>query len=105
VFTAGTKGYADAILDKLDVHKTISVRLYKSHCTKTITVEGKVIYGKDLSKLGRKLDHVFIIDDSPDSFLLYPRNAIEIKPWREYNPYDAELPNLMGILVDLCLSG
>ena len=58
-FTAGTKDYADNILNILDIdNNIIKYRLYREHTT----ILGFTVY-KDLSKLGRDLSKVIIIDN------------------------------------------
>ncbi|GLJ15192.1 hypothetical protein SUGI_0248380 [Cryptomeria japonica] len=74
VFTSAIKEYADAALDKLDVNKAIDYRLYRDSGTQV-----KEGYIKDLSKLGRDLKNVFIVDDNPVSYKLQPENAFPIK--------------------------
>lgn len=76
IFTAATKEYADKILDTLDTGNSISYRLYRHH---TSQVDG--INVKDLSKLGRNLNSVIIIDDISDNFYLQPENGIAVTPW------------------------
>jgi RNA polymerase II subunit A small phosphatase-like protein len=38
-------------------------------------------YVKDLSKLGRDLTRVVIVDNSPASYLYQPENAIPVSSW------------------------
>eukprot|EP00931_Biecheleriopsis_adriatica_P087153 TRINITY_DN6165_c0_g2_i1.p1 TRINITY_DN6165_c0_g2~~TRINITY_DN6165_c0_g2_i1.p1 ORF type:complete len:348 (-),score=75.54 TRINITY_DN6165_c0_g2_i1:2-1045(-) len=52
---------------------------------------------KDLSKLGRRLDRVLIIDHDPESFQLQPENGIQIKSF-EGDTSDTELADLMEFL-------
>jgi hypothetical protein len=69
-FTAGTKDYADGILNLLDIdNNIIKYRLYRHH----ITMLGCSIY-KDLSKLGRDLSKVIIVDNLKENFRLQPNN-------------------------------
>jgi Dullard-like phosphatase family protein len=76
-FTAGTKDYADNILNILDIdNNIIKYRLYRQHTT----ILGCSVY-KDLSKLGRDLSKVIIIDNLPDNFKLQPHNGLGIKTW------------------------
>ena len=42
-------------------------------------------YVKDLRKLGRKLKNCIIVDNSPDSYLFQPENAIPITSWFDDN--------------------
>jgi len=52
---------------------------------------------KDLSKLGRKLDRVLMIDHDPVAFELQPENGILIRPF-EGDPSDTELADLLEFL-------
>jgi len=61
-------------------------------------------YVKDLSKLGRDLSHVIIIDNSPVCYSLQPENAIPIRTWRS-NASDRELLDLIPILCALSTVG
>mmetsp|Transcript_90256 Transcript_90256/g.255822 ORF Transcript_90256/g.255822 Transcript_90256/m.255822 type:complete len:345 (-) Transcript_90256:86-1120(-) len=54
-------------------------------------------YVKDLSKLGRKLDKVLMIDHDPAAFVLQPENGIVIHPF-EGDPDDSELADLLEFL-------
>ena len=63
IFTAAMQDYADWVLDELDTGKWIKYRLYRQHAVR----EGPV-YVKDLSKLGRELSHVIIVDNVAQNF-------------------------------------
>lgn len=95
IFTASTALYANTLLDELDSTRSISHRLYRDACSKYR--EG---YVKDLSRLGRDLRHVIIIDNLPICYALQPQNAIPIATWRD-DPDDTELIDLLPILVAL----
>mmetsp|Transcript_40623 Transcript_40623/g.99783 ORF Transcript_40623/g.99783 Transcript_40623/m.99783 type:complete len:454 (+) Transcript_40623:306-1667(+) len=75
-FTSGLKQYATPIIDQLDPHRMISHRLYRDH---TLSMKG--IHVKDLARLNRDLARTIIVDNSPESYLLQPENAIPIKPF------------------------
>ena len=95
-FTAGTKEYADNILNILDVdNNIIKYRLYRQH----ITILGCSIY-KDLSKLGRDLSRVIIIDNLRDNFKVQPNNGIFIKTWTN-DINDIQFKDLLKILKDI----
>ena len=59
VFTASLAKYADPLLDKVDVYSRVSGRLFRESC---LLQNGT--YVKDLSRLGRDLKDVLIIDVS-----------------------------------------
>ena len=95
-FTAGTKEYADNILNILDVdNNVIKYRLYRQHTT----ILGCSIY-KDLSKLGRDLSRVIIIDNLRDNFKVQPNNGIFIKTWTN-DINDIQFKDLLKILKDI----
>lgn len=95
-FTSSLPDYADPILDALDPSKKlISHRLYRDHC---VEVKGKKV--KDLSLLGRPLDRIAIIDNSPAAYLFQPRNAIPIRSWF-HDPHDRDLLKLLKVLEHL----
>ena len=95
-FTAGTKEYADNILNILDIdNNIIKYRLYRQHTT----VLGCSIY-KDLSKLGRDLSRVIIIDNLKENFKMQPNNGIFIKTWTN-DINDVQLKDILKILKDI----
>lgn len=55
---------------------------------------------KDLSKLGRDLSKVIIIDNMAENFQLQPQNGIFIKSWFD-DPEDTALSELLPILVQI----
>jgi Dullard-like phosphatase family protein len=95
VYTASMSKYASPLLDQLDIHKVCTWRLYREACTKL-----RQGYVKDLSRLGRDLKHVIIIDNSPTCYALQPDNAIPIRTWRD-DVNDRELSDLIPILSSL----
>ena len=93
VFTASQSSYANQLLDAIDPDGSlITDRLYREHCTE---VNGARV--KDLSLLGRPLERMAIIDNSPVAYLFQPRNAIPILSWFE-EPNDTELLKLLPML-------
>ncbi|KAJ3309567.1 CTD (Carboxy-terminal domain, RNA polymerase II, polypeptide A) small [Boothiomyces sp. JEL0838] len=75
IFTASIATYADSVLDVLDKHK-------------------------DLSVLGRDINHTTIIDNLPSSYMFQPANAIPITSWYD-DKNDTELIDLIPFLEDL----
>lgn len=95
VYTASLAKYANPLLDELDRDSVVTFRLFREACTKQANG-----YIKDLSKLGRNLKDVIIIDNSPTCYSFQPHNAIPIKTWRD-DPLDHELMDLVPILYSL----
>ncbi|KAJ6237947.1 nuclear lim interactor-interacting factor-related [Anaeramoeba flamelloides] len=95
VFTASVKFYADSILDQLDPEKKlISYRLFRDSCSNF-----KDGYLKDLSILGRDIEKIIIVDDTPFSYSRNRRNAIPAKPFF-VNKTSRNKSNPFGILND-----
>jgi RNA polymerase II subunit A small phosphatase-like protein len=71
-------------LEDLDKYKVCSARLFREHCT---FCNG--IFVKDLSRLGRRLQDVIIVDvrkinkkqNSPTAYLFHPENALPSISW------------------------
>ena len=59
--------------DLLDKEGVFSSRLFRESC-----VFHKGNYVKDLSVIGRKLEEVIIIDNSPASYIFHPDNAVSL---------------------------
>mmetsp|Transcript_66976 Transcript_66976/g.193543 ORF Transcript_66976/g.193543 Transcript_66976/m.193543 type:complete len:362 (-) Transcript_66976:172-1257(-) len=95
VYTASMAKYANPLLDELDKSCTVGFRLFREACTRHTSG-----YVKDLSKLGRDLKGVIIIDNSPICYALQPDNAIPIRTWRD-DMSDRELMDLIPILYSL----
>jgi Dullard-like phosphatase family protein len=92
VFTASLAKYADPLLDILDPQRLVRARLFREAC-----VQHYGNYVKDLSQMGRELNHITIIDNSPYSYIFQPDNAIPITSWFN-DPEDRELMQLMPLL-------
>jgi RNA polymerase II subunit A small phosphatase-like protein len=92
VFTASLAKYADPLLDILDRGNVCKVRLFREAC---VFHYGN--YVKDLTHLGRILEHTIIIDNSPFSYMFQPDNAIPISSWFS-DKSDRQLWDLIPIL-------
>ena len=98
-FTAGTKDYADNILNQLDINDNIiKYRLYRQHTT----IYGLSAY-KDLNKLGRDLSKIIIIDNLKENFKMQPNNGLFIKTWTN-DVNDTQLKDLLKILKDIVIN-
>jgi RNA polymerase II subunit A small phosphatase-like protein len=95
IFTASLPQYANPLLDRLDKNNVVEGRLFREHCTR----QGP-IYVKDLGKIGRRLPHTILVDNSPNSWVLHPEYSIPIVTWFE-DPNDRELYDLVGVLEKL----
>ena len=95
IFTAAQKNYADLVIDALDPEGVVSERLYRQH---TISIGNVSI--KDLSKLGRDLKHVIIIDNCVENFSIQPDNGLNIIDFEGFE-YDDELEYIKEDLLKL----
>jgi len=89
LFTASLAKYADPVADLLDKYGTFKTRLFRESC-----VFHKGNYVKDLNRLGRDLRQVVIIDNSPQSYIFHPDNAVPVTSWFD-DPNDTELLDLI----------
>jgi Dullard-like phosphatase family protein len=100
VFTASLAPYADQVVDHLDPTRTyVHHRLYRQHCT---NVDGSFI--KDLSLLGRSMERVAIVDNSPVAYSFHPDHGIPILSWFD-DRSDTELLNLLPMLEQFAACG
>ena len=94
IFTIENKEYVDSIIKIIEKDKKYFDKiLYKEHTT---LIED--VFVKDLSKLGRDLSKVIIIDNLPQSFKLQKENGILIKTFDGENKNDNKLKELIPIL-------
>ncbi|XP_047456761.1 carboxy-terminal domain RNA polymerase II polypeptide A small phosphatase 1-like isoform X3 [Mugil cephalus] len=89
LFTASLSKYADPVSDLLDKWGAFQSRLFRESC-----VFHKGNYVKDLSRLGRDLNKVIIIDNSPASYVFHPDNAVPVASWFD-DMSDTELLDLI----------
>ncbi len=92
VFTASLALYANPVMDLLDPQGLVHGRLYREHCVFTAGC-----YVKDISKLGRDLSRIIIVDNSPLSYALQPENAVPITSFIS-DDGDRELEKTLAIL-------
>ena len=95
IFTASTQNYADIVIDGLDCKALIDYRLYRQHTT---LINGVNI--KDLSKLGRDMNKIIIIDNIEENYQLQPNNGLNISDF-EGDEDDNELDYLLADLLNL----
>ena len=94
VWTSATEGYANSLIDAIEYEKKyFDYILFREHA---------IIMGddfvKDLTRVGRGLDKIIIIDDMPQNFRLQKENGITIKPFFGDDLDDSALYELVPIL-------
>ncbi|CDR46877.1 CYFA0S26e01068g1_1 [Cyberlindnera fabianii] len=95
VFTASVARYGDPLLDALDIHNSVHHRLFRDSC---YNYQGNYI--KNLSQIGRPLNEIIILDNSPASYIFHPQHAIPISSWFS-DAHDNELLDIIPFLEDL----
>jgi len=95
LFTASLAKYADPVSDLLDKWGCFRSRLFRESC-----VFHRGNYVKDLSKLGRDLSQILIVDNSPASYIFHPDNAVPVTSWFD-DMNDKELLKLIPFLKQL----
>ena len=97
VFTSGTKDYADPLEDAIEQEENyFDARLYRQHTV----VYGKDIV-KDISRIGRPLDKICIVENMPQNYRLQKENGILIKSFYGDDIYDTALVSLGEILIKI----
>ena len=101
IFTTATQDYADVLIDEIEEDKIyFDHRLYREHA---VIIDNDFV--KDLTRIGRPLDKIIIVDNMPQNFRLQKENGIIIKAfWGEDN-YDTALIDLYPILVNIAKEG
>jgi CTD small phosphatase-like protein 2 len=101
VFSCGNKKYSDLILNSVD-NKNIYIdyKLNRDHC---IIVKND--YVKDITKIGRDINKIIIVDSMPQNYRLNKENGIYIKSFYGDNPNDKVLYYLSKILVKIARNG
>merc|ERR1719473_193441 len=93
LFTASVEEYGKAVLEKIDPQGRIAYCLARKQCT----FHRGEFYVKDLTRLGRPIRDVILLDDNPNAYLFQPENAIPINSWYD-DKSDTELAQVMNIL-------
>ena len=102
IFTAATQDviliisqYADPILDAIERDESIfKYKLYRQH----VTIRDDE-YLKDLSRIGREIENMIIVDNMPQNFNLQKENGIFIKSFYGDDNDDTALIDLAPILI------
>jgi Dullard-like phosphatase family protein len=101
VFTAATQEYGDLLIDAIEENNLyFEHRFYRQH---TVIKEKDFI--KDLSRIGRPLDKIIIVDNMPQNFRLQKENGIIIKAFWGEDKNDRALYELTTILVNIAKEG
>ena len=101
IFTDAAQDYVDLLINIIENNKIyFDYRLYRQH---TILIDNE--YVKDLTRIGRPINKIIIVDNIPQNFRLQKENGINIKSFWGDDPYDTALIDLMPILVNIAKEG
>ena len=76
-FTSASKEYADVIINEIEKkRKFFDYKFYREHCTIY-----KDTFVKDISKIGRDLEKIIIVDNNENNFVLNKENGIKISAY------------------------
>ena len=95
IFTASTKYYCNIVIEGLDCKNLIDYKLYREY-----TYDYNGINVKDLSKLGRDLTKIIIIDNIEENYIFQPNNGLNIIDF-EGDENDNELQFLLQDLLEI----
>ena len=101
VFTAATQDYGDLLIDAIEENNLyFEHRFYRQHTV----IMGKDFI-KDISRIGRPLDKIIIVDNMPQNFRLQKENGINIKAFWGEDVNDNALEDLGIILINIAREG
>eukprot|EP00997_Jenningsia_sp_PLL12_P006311 NODE_2856_length_854_cov_120.273292_g2363_i0.p1 GENE.NODE_2856_length_854_cov_120.273292_g2363_i0~~NODE_2856_length_854_cov_120.273292_g2363_i0.p1 ORF type:complete len:187 (-),score=28.13 NODE_2856_length_854_cov_120.273292_g2363_i0:267-827(-) len=101
VWTAGVRAYAQAVIRNIDPNGVIDHCVYRHERWFT----GQAGYSKDLGFLGRDLDYVVILENTPDCIRGNEENGILVADYEGGEMKDNTLPAIHALLDDLVKSG
>ncbi|CBH15435.1 TFIIF-stimulated CTD phosphatase, putative [Trypanosoma equiperdum] len=101
VWTAGLRAYAQAIIRNIDKDRVVSHCIYRH--SKWFT--GCAGYQKDLAVLGRPLEMVLIIENTPDCIRGHQQNGILVEDYEGGESADNTIHALQELVRRLCDSG
>eukprot|EP01012_Entosiphon_sulcatum_P027704 TRINITY_DN33414_c0_g1_i1.p1 TRINITY_DN33414_c0_g1~~TRINITY_DN33414_c0_g1_i1.p1 ORF type:complete len:260 (-),score=31.45 TRINITY_DN33414_c0_g1_i1:58-813(-) len=101
VWTAGVRAYAQAVIRNIDPTGVIDHCIYRHE--KWFT--GQAGYAKDLQLVGRDLNHVIIIENTPDCIRGHEENGILVSDYEGGESADNTLPAITKLLEDLVTAG
>jgi RNA polymerase II subunit A small phosphatase-like protein len=94
-FTASVAAYAAPLMSLLDPSHLVRYTLFRDHC---VTFNGILV--KDLSRLGRPLNQICLVDNNITCGLFQPQNTIGIGSWFD-DEFDEDLIGITPLLVRL----
>ena len=101
IFSLFDENIGNILVDVLECkNKFVEMRLFVQH---SIIYENQFV--KDLSRIGRPLDKIIIVDNVPQNYKLNKKNAINITSYWEDDYSDSALNELIPILTAIANDG
>ena len=76
-FTSATREYADVIINEIEKKRSFfDFKFYREHC-----LIYKDTFVKDISRIGRDIQKIIIVDNNENNFVLNKENGIKISPY------------------------
>lgn len=107
IFSEKASSYVNPIIDQLDIFQVVNHRLFRESChwdyyqsEPDDDDDDDGLYFKDLSRLGRDLTSIIMLDNSPTSYRFHPQHAVPISSWFS-DAHDNELLEIIPVLEDL----
>jgi len=101
VWTAGDRSYARAVINEINIDNIIEHVVYRHKIWYNVKD-----YTKDLRLLGRDLDYLLIIENTPDCMRVNPENGILVQDYEgDDEENDHTLLRLSAVLEELGTSG
>lgn len=104
VWTAGVKKYAQQVLERIDNVGTLSFCICRHEAWFQQPCNMGRNYVKDLSILGRDVNHTIIIENTPDCVVRNPLNSIIVSDYLRDCPSDITLAVISNVLDGLLRS-
>ena len=80
LFTRENEIKTEASLTELNLNQAFDHKLYEQHCT-TVKINATRRLTRDLSKIGRLIGRVIVIENKHWQTCLQQENVIAIEPW------------------------
>lgn len=101
VFTAAKEEYGREIIRCLDPNGTLN-----HHFLSEIHIrQSGEVKAKDLQRLGRPVESICIVEDTPESYKYQKRSSFPLSRWKYDMDGDKELKDLIGVLEKIKNSG
>ena len=101
LFTASSQDYAESMIDAIEENKKyFDYKFFRQH---NIIIENDFV--KDISRIGRNLDKIIIVDNIPQNYRLHKKNGIHIKGFWGDDANDRILYDLKDLLIKIAKNG